>query len=1175
MGPSRLKHRLATKAHRTGARLARTRLGQRIRRPMISVIVPFYGVEDYIADCLESIAVQSTSDFEVVLVDDGSPDGSRAIAEEFVARDSRFRLIVQDNGGLGAARNTGVRHARGRFLTFVDSDDALPPDALAALRDSARRTGSDIVVGAVDRFDSVEEWRPDWVRKLHKTRRERVHIEEFLPLLRNLYTWNKLYRADFWRAQGLWFREGVAYEDQPIVTQLLIAARSIDVIPEVVYRYRARDDASSISQQTATLKDLRDRVSAWRATEVALQDAPASVRDAWLETLISAHFIWYLASAGIDDDEFWSTIQEIVAEITDGLPRTLWHAAPPPHRVMVELARLDRRSDLRDFIDAGGERIADFPATPEPNGIRLALPLHDDPTLEPDLFLLRPEQLRLSQMVEVASWTDDGLLLRGRAYLGKVDIATHPSHVDVVLVGVDGGEQVFAATDGVAVTSEPLLPDGWCDYSAGTFEVTVPFAAFEATPAGRARWDLRLRVSAAGFTVEEPISSFLRAGAPGEMEPAWRPDGTRLFIDWAFRRPAHVVRMPAGPRALELSAEGRRVTGIVVAPDGATPRTLEIVSEGRVERARVTADGARARFVVEVPAGNDSWELHAWLPGGSRPARVELPDIDAALAAVAPGSAVQFARTRHGFVRIDDRGVNVHALRVETLGDRGLRIVGQVFGSDATTASVRTTSVKGGSTGAAVPIVEGRFEAEVDLHHEVHRFGRLPLGIGEHQLVVELSGGAAPAATVPFSIAPQLRRRLPIAFASSRQEGMVVRGGRGTLQLNLVRPIGEMAGQFRQQRAQRRIRAVGRASTRGLLLRSYFGERATDSGVAIQEELRRRGSDLPVFWAVQDHSTPVPEGGIPVVINTERWFDLLGSATYYVDNMFQPEYHHKPEGQVIVETFHGYPFKLMGHQLWRHQGFERALIASYEKRATEWDYLLSPAPYATPLLTRDFGYDGPVLEIGYPRNDVLQSDQAGPIRQAVRASLGIRDDQTVVLYAPTFRDYLARNNNQATMSDFFDFAAVQRAFGDDVVVLMRGHAFNARASGRIGRLPGVIDVTDYPEINDLYLAADVGVVDYSSLRFDFAITGKPMIFLVPDIERYVEARGWLMDFGPTAPGPHVMTTEDVIEQLRDLPGLVARHREAYDAFRTAYLPLEDGHAAARFVDAVMVPRGDA
>jgi CDP-glycerol glycerophosphotransferase len=147
--------------------------------------------------------------------------------------------------------------------------------------------------------------------------------------------------------------------------------------------------------------------------------------------------------------------------------------------------------------------------------------------------------------------------------------------------------------------------------------------------------------------------------------------------------------------------------------------------------------------------------------------------------------------------------------------------------------------------------------------------------------------------------------------------------------------------------------------------------------------------------------------------------------------------------------------------------------------------------------------------------------------------------------------------------------------GDGFVVLNRSHAFNARSGERLGSRGTMLDVTDYPEVSDLYLAADAAVADYSSLRFDFAVTGKPMVFHVPDLERYREARGWLIDYEPTAPGPLTSDRAELIAHLRDLDGVRDRYAAAYDRFRRDYLPLEDGAASARLVDAVFVPRGDA
>jgi CDP-glycerol glycerophosphotransferase len=533
---------------------------------------------------------------------------------------------------------------------------------------------------------------------------------------------------------------------------------------------------------------------------------------------------------------------------------------------------------------------------------------------------------------------------------------------------------------------------------------------------------------------------------------------------------------------------------------------------------------------------------------------------------------------RNGALVVTERRLGVVAEAVAVRDDL-LVVTGRVTGTGVSTLRVITRHRKSRSSSEPVKPVDGRFEVELALRHEVYRFGPRPLPTGEHDLVAEVTvdTGASPQVhQVPVEVAAELGSQLPVLIVTDRHEGRLVRGHGAVAQIILRRPIGSAQGQYAQH-TFRRAAVTPYAGTlhRGLLIRSYFGELATDSGVSVQEELRRRGSDLPVYWAVQDHSVVVPDGGIPVIVNSEEWYRLLSSVSYYLDNMYQPDFHRRPEGQVIVQTFHGYPFKQMGRPHWEQQGFSQALMDSYARRAAEWSYLVSPATYATPLLRRDFGYAGDVLEIGYPRNDVLVSDDADRLRAVVRESLGVRPEQRAVLYAPTFRDYMARDDTWAVMPSFFDFARAHRALGDDTVILVRGHAFNARTNHRVGHRPGTIDVTDYPEVSDLYLAADAAIVDYSSLRFDFGVTGKPMIFHVPDLQRYQDSRGWLFDFEPTAPGPLLTTTDEVIDALGDLAGVQDRYAAAYRRFHEDYLDLDDGHAGARLVDAVFVPRGDA
>ncbi|MGH3444148.1 MAG: CDP-glycerol glycerophosphotransferase family protein, partial [Nocardioidaceae bacterium] len=330
---------------------------------------------------------------------------------------------------------------------------------------------------------------------------------------------------------------------------------------------------------------------------------------------------------------------------------------------------------------------------------------------------------------------------------------------------------------------------------------------------------------------------------------------------------------------------------------------------------------------------------------------------------------------------------------------------------------------------------------------------------------------------------------------------------------------------------------------------------------------------LRLYWGVTDHSVRVPEGAVPVLEESREWHERLGGARYVMLNVHQPMWYVKPEKQVMVETFHGYPYKGMGQSWWARSGLALSRVASFLDRAADWDFLVSPAGYATPALLREF-FDAEaakavtVLETGYPRNDVLLSPAGDTVRERVRSALDIASDQTAVLYAPTFRDYLSNDGMTAAATDFFDPVQAATALGPSYVVMMRGHAFNARANALRAAGANVVDVTYYPDVADLILASDAAVLDYSSLRFDYALTRKPMVFLVPDNDVYHSLRPAIMAFGPTAPGPHVSTTAEAVQALRRPKATRRRYAAALERFVADYLELEDGHAAARVVDAV-------
>ncbi|WP_329570003.1 glycosyltransferase family 2 protein [Kitasatospora sp. NBC_01266] len=231
--------------------------------PRLSVVVPIYNVERYLEECLDSIAAQTFEDFECVMVDDGSTDSSAAIAKVYAAKDARFRLVQQENKGLGAARNTGWRQlAEGtEYLAFVDSDDTLPPGAYQLMISTLDQTGSDFAAGNVLRFRSTGSYQSGAHVKPFRQTRLKTHVTELPPLVTDRTAWNKVYRREFFDGAGILYPEGILYEDAPVSVPLHYLARAVDVLAEHIYHWRERElDDPSITQGRTNPRGLVDRV---------------------------------------------------------------------------------------------------------------------------------------------------------------------------------------------------------------------------------------------------------------------------------------------------------------------------------------------------------------------------------------------------------------------------------------------------------------------------------------------------------------------------------------------------------------------------------------------------------------------------------------------------------------------------------------------------------------------------------------------------------------------------------------------------------------------------------------------------------------------------------------------------------------------------------------------------
>ena len=226
----------------------------------ISVIVPVYRVEKYLPACIDSILNQTFTDFELILVDDGSPDRCPEICDETAKRDARVRAIHQANQGLSAARNAGIEAAHGAWLSFVDSDDFLAPDFLETLHDAAVRAGADCALCGVQLTDEAGQKIGQLLSVADGVRTGRSILETLCraPEITYLVAWNKLYRRDVF--QTLRYPVGMQNEDTYLAAELFDTVQTVICVSKPMYFYRQRAD--SIMHTAVTTRNL-DRMWAF------------------------------------------------------------------------------------------------------------------------------------------------------------------------------------------------------------------------------------------------------------------------------------------------------------------------------------------------------------------------------------------------------------------------------------------------------------------------------------------------------------------------------------------------------------------------------------------------------------------------------------------------------------------------------------------------------------------------------------------------------------------------------------------------------------------------------------------------------------------------------------------------------------------------------------------------
>ncbi|WP_320772702.1 bifunctional glycosyltransferase family 2 protein/CDP-glycerol:glycerophosphate glycerophosphotransferase [Streptomyces sp. CRN 30] len=449
---------------------------------------------------------------------------------------------------------------------------------------------------------------------------------------------------------------------------------------------------------------------------------------------------------------------------------------------------------------------------------------------------------------------------------------------------------------------------------------------------------------------------------------------------------------------------------------------------------------------------------------------------------------------------------------------------------------------------------------------------------------------------LPHGSRAEFLRRARTQYARYRMPGVPVRGPRRlrhllvrlgahrTYQaLSLVARAGRRGGQFLSAAA----RGAGRCALRlhyrvqrllpldadRALFSAYGGRGHCCNPGALEEAFRAFAPHVRTVWAARpEHHHTLPTATRRVVPGSVTYWTALARAKYLVTNAAFDSRLVKRPGQVLVQTQAGTPVKRMGLDLRGRPAAGRgADTAGLLRGADGWDFVLSGNRHSTLVWERVFPAGYETLEYGLPRNDVFQRATPADVDR-LRASLGIPEGAVAVLYAPTYRDY--REDAYAAL----DLERVLRQLGPRFVLLTRAHPrYSAVPAGPAHDFPAVragggriLDVTGHPRVEQLCLASDALITDYSSLMVDYANLDRPIVLLDDDREAYEAARGTCFDLRSFPPGAVARGEDELIDIFTSGHWRGSRSTQLRAAFRERFCPYDDGRAAERVVRRVVL-----
>ncbi len=1148
----------------------------------VSIIVPVYNVEEYLIECLDSLENQNLKNVQVIMIDDGSTDRSGEMGEEYARTHKRFEYHRIENQGLGHARNYAMQFVKGKYFTFIDSDDIIAPDAYENMFEAAEKEGAQFAICNVARFNTKSTWISSLHERVFKQLGTTAHITKDPELINDTISCNKLISKSFWDKHNFKFPEGVLYEDIPVTIPMHFLADKVAVVSKVGYFWRLRDGIStSITQNTNNIKNFYDRLKVIGMVDEFLKNNvtdPEIIKTKNLKILEVDLLIFVNICNNVPQEQAFEIFRGVRDYINENINEETLNELTVIHKQKYRFVLDNDLEGLIKLLNNQKDEYYDAPIE-EKNG-KFYIECSEDifPIKDREVTNELKKIVPLKQINDIAD-KKSAFDVFAQLYIPRVNISD-PSQQEIEVYLQNQRTGFITPLKATPFENKELTSLKGFVFNKGTeksqqynydgtgFIISLDLEEIEIN-------DSNIGANLVVVKYKNRVSEgklFLSGAAPKIVNKI--RDNTVIKGDCLLR--------------LDISMFNELIVNLI--------NETHFVEKTAVKNKRI-------QFLLNSPAkavfaddgnGNTIGFKTTDNKLFTCPASEFSTDKEYKFFVTKENGNTDFLTRRTKAVTIKDAGSNVAVLR----SNKNFCIAACFLPSCTKISDITREAEKifiaTESLGANSNLVNIKY-ADIVVDDEIDK---KTVSLAKSKCKEE-NGKQICNFTIDFGDENTTKNLFnsyrDVSIEYTLENGKIIREPLcaqkyfkhsiecGTLSADFYRAEGYFVRLHtaylwpeEENTYQKRMALINERypeyktlpiNPKQIIFESMWGSKFSCNPKHLYEFIDKNYPEYECIWSLEDPRTPISGNGKRVKRGSLEYFYYLATSKYFVNNVNFEDAYEKRDGQIEIQTMHGTPLKTLGLDA-KDTRFTKAQEENYIRKNSRWNYLIVQGNFMTEIAPHCYGCNPELLKTGYPRTDTLFQNNTDDKIKDLKEKLGLPLDKKIILYVPTWRV-----KNKFDMQ--LDIEKMRETLSDDYILLIRLHHFCSAGYTIPADDKFVFDFNKYHSVEDLYLLCDILITDYSSVMFDYGVLKKPMIFFTYDIKEYAEnLRGMYFDIEKEAPGPLVYTSDELISVISNIDEELGKCKGRIEAFNNKYVNFECADSCEKIIETVFDPNND-